>query len=165
MKPFHVDRVRMENGVWTWDAFAQEWFLLRSYFVMVLADLVARAKAARLIGHHGESPAESEILVANLFLGATGRHGCHVCMMRGLTYAAGQGTHHFPHVTPADLAAERDRVPYNVHAADFPPTRDGPTLAESSITYSGFRQQLKEKADTHQKYGDVDRACRAMESS
>lgn len=41
--------------------------------------------------------------------------------------------------------------------------RDGPTLAKCLMVYTGMRQELKDKADKHQKYGDIDKACLAME--
>lgn len=130
MEPFHVDRVRLENGVWTWDALDGVWFVLQAFFVMVLADLVGRAKAARLVGHHGKilplsQPSSTDLIDAD-FLHCNprpGHCGCHLCMMRGLTYADGQGTYHFPHVTPAALQHVREDVPYDVRAPNFPATR------------------------------------------
>ncbi|KAK4698248.1 hypothetical protein P7C70_g8032, partial [Phenoliferia sp. Uapishka_3] len=92
LEPFHLDRIRLERGVWTWDASTRRWFIYRAFFVALMADLPARAKAASTVGH-------------------TGACGCMKCKVHGVTSEVGGGTYFPAFITPAGYL--RDQYGYD----------------------------------------------------
>ncbi|KAK4704979.1 hypothetical protein P7C70_g1238, partial [Phenoliferia sp. Uapishka_3] len=116
MEPLHIDRIRLENGVWTWDASTAAWFVYKAYFVALLADLPARAKAANTVGH-------------------TGACGCMKCRLHGVTRKVGGSTYHPAFITPEGLA--RANYGYNDDPNPHqlvPPAPPFPTL-RTNITH------------------------------
>ncbi|KAK4698708.1 hypothetical protein P7C70_g7562, partial [Phenoliferia sp. Uapishka_3] len=104
LEPLHLDRIRLENGVHTWDASTRQWFIYKAYFVALLADLPARAKAACTVGH-------------------TGACGCMKCKVQGVTSQEGGGTYYPAFVTPAGY--ERREYGYDDSEPDlFPELRN-----------------------------------------
>jgi hypothetical protein len=101
---------------------------MKAFFVSVLADLIARTKAAHLVGHMGQS-------------------GCGKCKIKGVTPADGLPTYYHPCRTPRGV--QRQDFSPDDRQPTFPEARDTASLEAAVAELAALEGNARRQAQLH----------------